>query len=191
MTTEQIQHFNTLDVIATAMNVYHARDNRHHIGFGVDDLKLHALILSELSNPSQEMGRTNSQIVIDYLKCCLTADILAGRNVSPSRKKSVAKLDNVETARSDIVKIAYAVIEYAKQQLLSHTREIVSQYAHISKPIGKINEQISVEVTVIAVRWLPDFECFNVLGHDSNGNFITFFTKHEKLTQSQTISGKV
>jgi hypothetical protein len=60
-----------------------------------------------------------------------------------------------------------------------------------SEFLGEIDKKITVDFNMMSSRFMRDYNCYAVFGHDNNGNCVMFFTRHTNLTKSGKITGKV
>jgi hypothetical protein len=54
-----------------------------------------------------------------------------------------------------------------------------------------VGEKIQLDFVLIDSRYLQQYNCHSVTGHDDNGNMVSFLTAHQSLAQSGRIAGKV
>jgi hypothetical protein len=137
--------------------------------------------------------RTEADRIVQRLSQSITMGELTGRPVS-SFAKTVYEAVSKETVQPRDFGIAVWLPKVvADIEARDAVQETTFQFLNTSKHIGKLKEKIGVEFTVIERRWIRNFDRWAVVGHDENGNLISFLTHQEKLTEPGTfnISGKV
>lgn len=67
----------------------------------------------------------------------------------------------------------------------------VAGLAGTSEYLGRVGEKITVDFVLIDKRFLQQYNCWSVFGHDGNNNCVGFLTQHENLARSGRIQGKV
>jgi hypothetical protein len=63
--------------------------------------------------------------------------------------------------------------------------------ASTSEYLGRVGEKIQLDFALIDSRYLQQYNCYSVTGHDGCGNMVSFLTAHQNLAVSGRIQGKV
>lgn len=63
--------------------------------------------------------------------------------------------------------------------------------ASTSEYLGRVGEKVQLDFVLIDSRYLRQYNCYSVTGHDNNGNMVNFLTAHQDLAQNGRIAGKV
>lgn len=103
----------------------------------------------------------------------------------------LALLSNDTGSERDCGMIAYLPNMYEQFLKTQSRREAVMELAFTSEYWGSVGSKVTFELTVLTNRWLEQYACWSVTGHDTAGNMISFLTSKEDCTKSGKYSGKV
>jgi len=67
----------------------------------------------------------------------------------------------------------------------------VAALAGTSAYLGRVGEKITVDFVLVDKRFLQQYNCLSVFGHDGAGNCVGFLTQHEQLAKDGRIQGKI
>jgi hypothetical protein len=60
-----------------------------------------------------------------------------------------------------------------------------------SQYLGRVGEKVQLDFVLIDSRYLQQYNCYSVTGHDGRSNMVNFLTAHQNLAASGRISGKI
>jgi len=121
----------------------------------------------------------------------LTLRILKGQQVSDFAR-SLVKLVQQETATErDCGLMAFLPKTFAGQVERENKQIQVAGMAGTSVYLGRVGEKITVDFVLVDKRFLQQYNCWSVFGHDGAGNCVGFLTQHEHLAKDGRIQGKI
>ena len=87
--------------------------------------------------------------------------------------------------------IAFVPKTWAGMQARQERQETVATLSTSSQYLGRVGDKVRVDFVMLDKRFLQQYNCWSVNGHDSNGNLVNFLTAHEHLAKSGSIQGKI
>jgi hypothetical protein len=117
--------------------------------------------------------------------------IIKGRKVSDF-VQSLATLLQEDTdtdASSGIVAFLPQMYDQLKQR--QEREEKVQEFAYTSEYLGQVGAKVTVELTVLTTKYLQQYNCYSVTGHDAQGNMVNFLTGKQDCTVSGRYTGKI
>jgi len=113
----------------------------------------------------------------NYLNQKITIAELTGARISDFFR-DVAQLTNTDqVAYFTIGQLVWApkLADDARKQ--EEIKEDINQYYFTSKYVGREKDRVELMFTAIEVRYLSVYNCYRHVGHDNQGNLITFLNK--------------
>ena len=139
--------------------------------------------------------RKTAQAAMDTIKNKVMMLVLKGISINGFIGNLAKLLDKEEVMGRDVGLLTY-VPKTAKQY--DETDKIDDKKTSFmdSKPVGVINDKVSVRVTIFNSRVMSQYESILYEGHDDDGNLITFFKNEAakdqfNLDDTYNITGKV
>ena len=121
----------------------------------------------------------------------LTVRILRGQQIN-GFVRSLVELTQQETATErDCGLMAFLPKTFAGQVERENKQVQVASLAGASEYLGTVGDKITVDFVLVDKRFLQQYNCWSVFGHDGNNNCVAFLTQHEKLAASGRIQGKI
>lgn len=133
----------------------------------------------------------NADEALNALHGDITLKLLTGKLVSEFTQNLNNLFTKEKLTASDTGLAAWLPEMYARIQKDQSTKEQMFELSASSEFLGAIDKKITVDFTMISSRFLRDYNCYSVFGHDSNGNCVMFFTRHTALAKSGKVTGKV
>ena len=116
---------------------------------------------------------------------------LSDRRVSDFVHSLSEALSKDKLTQRDCGLVAFVPQTYASMLDRQEKQETTLMMSSTSKYLGKIGEKIQLDFTMMDSRYLQQYNCYSVNGHDEKGNLVNFLTAHQHLCKSGRISGKV
>ena len=116
---------------------------------------------------------------------------LSDRRVSGFVHSLSEALSKDKLTQRDCGLVAFVPQTYASMLDRQEKQETTLMMSSTSKYLGKIGEKIQLDFTMMDSRYLQQYNCYSVNGHDEKGNLVNFLTAHQHLCKSGRISGKV
>ena len=138
-----------------------------------------------------DQDRVSAQEAIDAITQDCTMQILKGRRVGDFMQSMAALLEK-ETdtdASAGIMAFLPQMHEQLKQR--QEREEKVQGIAYTSEYLGKVGDKVIVEITVLTTRFLQQYNCYSVTGHDAHGNMVNFLTGKQDCTVNGRYQGKI
>lgn len=138
-----------------------------------------------------DQDRVLAEAAITAITQDRSMQILKGRKVSDFVLSLVALLEK-ETdtdASAGIVAFLPQMHEQLKQR--QEREEKVQEFAYTSEYLGKVGDKVTVELTVLTTKYLQQYNCYSVTGHDAQGNMVNFLTGKQDCTVSGRYTGKI
>jgi hypothetical protein len=170
----------SIRALAAAIVVYRANGNRvekfSDTNKGNKEQTLELLDgVSALEITEQDLA--NASELRNYLNQKITIAELTGTRISDFFR-DVAQLTNTDqVAYFSIGQLVWApkLADDARKQ--EEIKEDINQYYFTSKYIGQEKDRVELTFTSIEVRYLSVYNCYRHVGHDNQGNLITFLNK--------------
>jgi hypothetical protein len=116
---------------------------------------------------------------------------LADRRVSDFQFNLSETIGRDTCTQRDCGLVAYVPKTYAGMLERQEKDEAKIGLASTSEYLGRVGEKIQLDFTLIDSRYLQQYNCYSVTGHDGCGNMVSFLTAHQNLAVSGRIQGKV
>lgn len=87
--------------------------------------------------------------------------------------------------------VAFVPKTYAGRLERQAKDEAKFSLAATSEYLGHVGEKIQLDFTLIDKRYIQQYNCYSVTGHDGHGNMVSFLTQHSALVKSGCITGKI
>jgi hypothetical protein len=166
--------------LAAAIAVYRASGNRVE-KFSDNKLGNKEQVLDLLDGTSAlsitDRDLADAGDLRNYLSQKITLAELTGTRINDFFR-DVAKLANADqVAYFSIGQLVWApkLADDARKQ--EEIKEDINQYYFTSKYIGREKDRVELTFTSIEVRYLSVYNCYRHVGHDNQGNLITFLNK--------------
>lgn len=166
--------------LAAAIVVYRANGNRIE-KFSDAKLGNKEQVLEMLDGVSAlaitEQDLASAEELRNYLNQKITLAELTGTRIN-NFFRDVAQLTNADqVAYFTIGQLVWApkLADDARKQ--EEIKEDINQYYFTSRYIGKEKDRVELTFTAIEVRYLSMYNCYRHVGHDNQGNLITFLNK--------------
>jgi hypothetical protein len=196
----KLKSYPTLDVIATAVAAYEY--NKRSIvrnpvtldGVGyVSNRQLIGDYVEGRGGPFivGESHREQAEDIVAYLEQTVIMQSLKGtpdRFLSQISTTLANKLVNIK----DFGIIAWAPHLVDQYQKKDQVRELSARYEYTSRYLGKINDKVEINFTLIEKRYIQSIDCFSVFGVTEHDNLIFYWAKTlDKVCEVGKISGRV
>ena len=116
---------------------------------------------------------------------------LADRRVNDFQFKLSETIGQNTCTQRDCGLVAFVPKTYADMLERQEKDEAKIGLVGTSQYLGRVGEKLQLDFVLIDSRYLQQYNCYSVTGHDDNGNMVSFLTAHQSLAQSGRISGKV
>jgi hypothetical protein len=116
---------------------------------------------------------------------------LADRRVNDFQFSLSEAISQPTCTQRDCGLVAFVPKTYAGMLERQEKDEAKFGLAGTSEYLGRVGEKIQLDFVLIDSRYLQQYNCHSVTGHDGNGNMVSFLTAHQSLARSGRISGKV
>jgi hypothetical protein len=135
--------------------------------------------------------RAQAEIAIDVITQDFTMQVLKGRKVSDFVQSLAALLqEDMSTGdRAGIVAFLPQMYEQLKQR--QDREEKLQEFAYTSEYLGQVGAKVTAELTVLTTKYLQQYNCYSVTGHDAQGNMVNFLTGKQDCTVSGRYTGKI
>lgn len=171
----------SIRALAAAIVVYRANGNRvekfSDANKGNKEQTLELLDgVSALEITEQDLADAGE--LRNYLNQKITIAELTGTRISDFFR-DVAQLTNTDqVAYFTIGQLVWApkLADDARKQ--EEIKEDINQYYFTSKYVGREKDRVELTFTAIEVRYLSVYNCYRHVGHDNQGNLITFLNKY-------------
>jgi len=167
--------------LAAAIVVYRANGNRvEKFSDAKPGNKEQALELldstSALSITDQDLADAGD--LRNYLNQKITLAELTGTRINDFFRDVAQLANSKQVAYFNIGQLVWApkLADDARKQ--EDIKEDINQYYFTSKYIGREKDRVELMFTTIDVRYLNAFGCYRHVGHDDQGNLITFLNKN-------------
>lgn len=145
----------------------------------------------ELNTRPTEQDYEHADEAIRGVQGDLTLRILKGQRVNDFAR-ALVELTQKETATErDCGLMAFLPKTFAGQVERENRQVQVAGMAGASEYLGRVGEKITVDFVLVDKRFLQQYNCWSVFGHDGNNNCVAFLTQHEQLARSGRIQGKI
>ena len=135
--------------------------------------------------------RAQAEIAIAAITQDFTMQVLKGRKVSDFVQSLATLLEkDMDTdVSAGIVAFLPQMYEQLKQR--QEREEKVQEFAYTSEYLGQVGAKVTVELTVLTTKYLQQYNCYSVTGHDAQGNMVNFLTGKQDCTVSGRYTGKI
>jgi len=116
---------------------------------------------------------------------------LADRRVSDFQFSLSETISKDTCTQRDCGLVAFVPKTYESMMERQEKQETTLMMSSTSEYLGKVGEKIQLDFTMLDSRYLQQFNCYSVNGHDDQGNLVNFLTAHQHLCKSGRILGKV
>lgn len=168
----------TIRALAAAVAVYRTNGNRvekfSETNPGNKEL---ALDLLDAGNITDEDIAT-AQEICNYMAQKITLAELTGSRVNDFFRDIQKLASSEQVAYFNLGQLVWApkLVDDARKQ--DGIKEDINQYYFTSKYIGQEKDRVELDFVPIDTRYLSVYNCYRHVGHDSNGNLITFLNKN-------------
>lgn len=135
--------------------------------------------------------RNRAQTAVDTIQSDCTLRLLQGRQLSEFIASLNSLIQQETVTQRDCGLMAFLpniydrILQDHNKQETSASLSVTSQY------LGNVGDKIIVDFTFVDKRYLAQYNCWSIFGHDANGNCVGFLTAHENLAVSGRIQGKI
>lgn len=146
------------------------------------------------SNPElvpTDEDRTQADAAISAIQGDVLVKKLSDRRVSDFLVNLSEAISQPTCTQRDCGLVAFVPKTYAGMLERQEKDEAKIGLASTSQYLGRVGEKIQLDFALIDSKYLQQYNCYSVTGHDGNGNMVSFLTAHQGLAQSGRISGKV
>jgi len=186
----------TTEAIAAACAVY------RHLGNTVKKAELNdtsktskELLLDHFSGKSEititDEDRARAVEVASYIQQRNMLDKLAGRSNSPFFLSVAILLEKETVSSSDFGILAWAPKLASDLTATDDKDQSIRQTIHDSSYIGAVGKGIELEFHVLKVNYLKNYNSYVVLGHDSSGNALNYWSNTCPETPVYKIKARV
>ncbi|CAB4133387.1 hypothetical protein UFOVP257_167 [uncultured Caudovirales phage] len=135
--------------------------------------------------------RQQAESVINALHGDITLKLLMGKRVSDFVQNLNNAVSKESCTASDCGIVAWLPEMHDRITKEQSSKEQMFELGVTSEYIGTIDQKVTIDFTVINSRFLRDYDCYSVFGHDNNGNCVSFFTRKSDMAKDGKITGKV
>lgn len=146
------------------------------------------------SNPElvpTDEDRAQADAAISAIQGDVLIKTLAGRRTSDFLANLSEAISQPTCTQRDCGLIAFVPKTYAGMLERQEKDEAKIGLASTSEYLGRVGEKIQLDFALIDSKYLQQYNCYSVTGHDGNGNMVSFLTAYQGLAQSGRISGKI
>ena len=146
------------------------------------------------SNPElvpTDEDRAQADAAISAIQGDVLVKKLADRRVSDFLVNLGEAISQPTCTQRDCGLVAFVPKTYAGMLERQEKDEAKIGLASTSQYLGRVGEKIQLDFALIDSKYLQQYNCYSVTGHDGNGNMVSFLTAHQGLAQSGRISGKI
>ena len=140
--------------------------------------------------PTQEDYKLADAAIADISQEHMVAQ-LSGRKISPFFETMAVSLQMEYLTERDCGMIAFVPDSYQRLLAQQVKKETLIPMQASSEYLGKVGQKVSFDFVMLDKRYLSQYNCWSISGHDGNGNLVNFLSAHESLGASQRIQGKV
>jgi hypothetical protein len=135
--------------------------------------------------------RQQAELAINALHGDITLKLLMGKRVSDFVQNLNTAVSKESCTVSDCGIVAWLPEMFGRVKIDQANKEQMLEFSMTSEYIGAIDQKVTIDFTMINSRFLRDYDCYSVFGHDNNGNCVSFFTRKSEMTKGGRITGKV
>jgi hypothetical protein len=146
------------------------------------------------SNPElvpTDEDRAQADAAISAIQGDVLVKKLADRRVSDFQFNLSETISKDTCTQRDCGLVAFVPKTYAGMLERQEKDEAKIGLASTSEYLGRVGEKIQLDFALIDSKYLQQYNCYSVTGHDGNGNMVSFLTAHQGLAQSGRIAGKI
>ena len=146
------------------------------------------------SNPElvpTDEDRAQADAAITAIQGDVLIKKLADRRVSDFQFNLSKAISQPTCTQRDCGLVAFVPKTYAGMLERQEKDEAKIGLASTSEYLGRVGEKIQLDFALIDSKYLQQYNCYSVTGHDGNGNMVSFLTAHQGLAQSGRIAGKI
>jgi hypothetical protein len=146
------------------------------------------------SNPElvpTDEDRAQADAAITAIQGDVLIKKLADRRVSDFQFNLSEAISQSTCTQRDCGLVAFVPKTYAGMLERQEKDEAKIGLASTSEYLGRVGEKIQLDFALIDSKYLQQYNCYSVTGHDGNGNMVSFLTAHQGLAQSGRIAGKI
>ena len=146
------------------------------------------------SNPElvpTDEDRAQADAAISAIQGDVLIKKLADRRVSDFQFNLSEAISQPTCTQRDCGLVAFVPKTYAGMLERQEKDEAKIGLASTSEYLGRVGEKIQLDFALIDSKYLQQYNCYSVTGHDGNGNMVSFLTAHQGLAQSGRIAGKI
>lgn len=146
------------------------------------------------SNPElvpTDEDRAQADAAITAIQGDVLIKKLADRRVSDFQFNLSEAISQPTCTQRDCGLVAFVPKTYAGMLERQEKDEAKIGLASTSEYLGRVGEKIQLDFALIDSKYLQQYNCYSVTGHDGNGNMVSFLTAHQGLAQSGRIAGKI
>jgi len=136
--------------------------------------------------------RTKAEAAVSAIQQDVMLKQLSGARVNDFIHSMVTLFEQETCTARDCGMMAFLPRTYESLVKVEAVKETVRDFSAASRFLGtSVGTKILIDFEMISNRYLQQFNCYSVFGHDGKGNLVQFLTAHQHLVQSGSISGKI
>ena len=135
--------------------------------------------------------RQQAELAINAIASDIVVKLLSGKRISDFVQNLNSAVTKETATANDCGLIAWLPEMFGRVKIDQVNKEQMIEFSMSSEYIGAIDQKVTIDFTVINSRYLRDYNCYSVFGHDNNGNCVSYFTRKDEFTKSGKITGKV
>ena len=146
------------------------------------------------SNPAlvpNEQDYIDADLAIDTIQQDVLLKRLSDQRVNEYMDAMATKLGEANCDSRDCGLIAFVPMTYKRLIEAQVKKETTIMLGANSKYLGSVGDKVELDFVMIDSRFMLQYNCYSVNGHDNNGNLVNFLTAHKELAASGRIKGKV
>jgi hypothetical protein len=101
------------------------------------------------------------------------------------------KVTEPECDSRDCGLIAFVPTTYRRLVETQSKKEATVMLSANSQYLGTVGNKVELDFVMIDNRFMMQYNCYSVNGHDGQGNLVNFLTAHKELATSGRIKGKI
>jgi hypothetical protein len=134
------------------------------------------------SNPElvpTDEDRAQADAAITAIQGDVLIKKLADRRVSDFQFNLSEAISQPTCTQRDCGLVAFVPKTYAGMLERQEKDEAKIGLASTSEYLGRVGEKIQLDFALIDSKYLQQYNCYSVTGHDGNGNMVSFLTAHQ------------
>ena len=116
---------------------------------------------------------------------------LADRHVGEFAKSLYDVISQDQCTVRDCGLVAFVPRTHSDMMARVVKDDMVNEVARTSQLLGQVGDKVTLDFVIIDSRYVQQYNCYSVHGHDGQGNLVSFLTSKQEYATSGKISGRV